>query len=180
MGLFDIFKKDTGPDYDPTNVRLTDLRENFMLDYDLKTWQVVEMYEYDWGDDYFSYEYKLDSGDDTIFLSVVEDDEVEVYVTRKIRISAIDEDIEEAVEEDGKPPKKLHYKGKTFYRDAENAGYFRNTKQSWDNAAEFVSWDYYDEDEKYILAVEQWGDNTFDAAFGMVEKEFAFSNIIPA
>ena len=41
MGIFDVFKKDKGPDYDPTNIKITDVRPGFILEYDLKTWEVA-------------------------------------------------------------------------------------------------------------------------------------------
>lgn len=180
MGIFDFFKKKEEREYDPTNVRVTHLRENFMLDYDMKTWQVKEMYEYDWGENYFSWEYKLDSGDDIVFLSVEEDDELELVVSRKIKLGLIDEDVEEAILDTGKPPKRVTYKGTQFIRENESPGFFRNAQEHWDNATEFICWNYYDESEKLNLCIERWGEEEFEAAVGVVVEEFQFSNILPA
>ncbi len=181
MGIFDMFKKkEEEREYDPTNVRVVHLRENFMLDYDMKTWQVKEMYEYDWGDNCFSWEYKLDSGTDTVYLSVEDDDELELVLSKKIKIGLIDEDVEEAILDTGKPPKRITYKGITFVRGSESPGFFRNAKDNWNDAVEFVSWDYYDESEKYNLTIERWGEEEFEASFGHYVEEYEFSNILPA
>ena len=67
MGLMDIisnlFSKKKEKAYDPLNIKVTDLKKGFVFDYDLKTWEVQEVYQYDWGNNFFSYEYKIDCGD---------------------------------------------------------------------------------------------------------------------
>ncbi|MEN7550887.1 DUF4178 domain-containing protein [Rapidithrix thailandica] len=170
-------KKEEGPHYDPTNIRLTDLRKGFVVDYNLKTWEVAEEYEYDWGDNYFSYEFKLVSSDETIFLSLDEDDELEIQVLKKINFGRLDEGVEESLINKGKPPRKIEYEGKTYYRESERPGYFRNTDN--ENWSEFITWDYYDDSEKYALNIEQWGEDEFEASVGVLEEPEQFSNILP-
>ncbi len=179
MGLFDIFKKKEERHYDPNNIKITDLRKGFFVDYDMKTWQVTAEYEYDWGSNFFTYEYKLDSGDESVFLTVAEDDELEMFVCKKVNVRAIDEDLPEFIEKNEFPPKKLTYKGVTYFKDSENAGYFRDLSTKDDEGAEFISWDYFDESQKLVLSIEQWGEREFDAAYGKMAKEFEFSNFVP-
>jgi len=181
MGLFDLFKKkDKKESYDPTNIRVTDLDKGFVLEYDLKTWVVDAVFEYDWGDNYFSREYKLDSGDDSLFLHVEEDDELYLTVTRKIKVTMIEEDLPEYIEKNEKAPKKIHYKNKTFYLDGnENPGYFRDLSDQQKDWVELISWDYYDEDDKEYINVEQWGEREFEASAGHAIREFEISNILP-
>ena len=85
MGLFDRFKKKEEPSYDPTNISVRDLDMGFVLDYDMKTWVVKGVYDYDWGDNFFTREYKIDSGEEQLFLSVEDDDELEIVFLRKIQ-----------------------------------------------------------------------------------------------
>ncbi|MEH0156335.1 DUF4178 domain-containing protein [Limibacter armeniacum] len=177
FGFFKKNKKEEEPHYDPTNIKVTDIRKGFVLDYDLKTWEVQDEYEYDWGDNNFSYEFKLVSADDVVFLSVEEDDFVECTVTRKLNFNKLDEEIEEAILSKGKPPRQIIYNGTVFYRDGEHAGYFRNIKDT--SFQPFVSWEYYDDSEKQVLVIEQWGDEDFEASIGKVESESDFSNILP-
>ena len=41
MGIFDLFKKkEEEPHYDPTDIKITDLEQGYLLDYDLETWTV--------------------------------------------------------------------------------------------------------------------------------------------
>lgn len=182
MGLFDFMKKDKGPDYDPTNLKVTDLNKGFVFEYDMKTWVVQEAYEYDWGSNYFTRELKINDGSDTRYLSVDADDEIELVISQKIKMGTIDEDIMEAVKEKERPPKKIHYKGTTFYRDEESPGYFRNMEDDAepdDSWSELIAWDYYDEDDHLTITIEQWGEKEFEASFGQVIKTHEISNILP-
>lgn len=178
MGLFDFFKKKE-PDYNATDIKVTDLDKNFVFDYNLSTWMVTAVYEYDWGDNCFTREFKIENESETAFLSIDEDDGLEISITQKIKIRHIDEDLPEYIVRNECPPKKLEYKGKTFYFEGENPGYFNdcdNKKEAW---TEFIAWDYYSDDEEYVLNIEQWGDNQFEASYGKVIKEYEISNIYP-
>ena len=179
MGLFDFFKKKGGSHYDPTNIKISDLQEGFVLEYDLKTWVVKEVYEYDWGDSYFTREYKLDSGDEVVYLHSEYDDELFLTVTKKVKILSIDEDLPDHIVEHERPPKKITYNGKIFYMDSESPGYFKNLSDQSKDWIEMISWDYYDDEDKEVINIEQWGEREFDAAYGKVVKEFEFSNILP-
>ena len=88
MGLFDRFKKNKSA-YDVTDMQVTDLDKGFVFEYDLKSWEVQEVYKYDWGDHFFSYEYKISSGSETRFLSVEDDDELFVVLSQKSNIRKI-------------------------------------------------------------------------------------------
>ncbi|MCF8365260.1 MAG: DUF4178 domain-containing protein [Bacteroidales bacterium] len=176
---FNFFKKKKEPDYDPLNIRVTDLKMGFIFEFDLKSWEVVEEYTYDWGDNYFSKEFKITSGADTMFLSVDEDDILELTLQKKIKVSSIDGDIEGEIIKNKIPPKKVVYKGVDYYRDSESPGYFmeENSEKDW---LEFISWAYYNEEEDRVLTIEQWDDREFEAAYGKVIKEYEISGITPA
>jgi len=163
--------------YDPNNIKISDIRPGFVLDYDLKTWEVTEEYEYDWGNENFTYEHKLESSGDTLYLSLEDHNGIKCILMRKIRLNSITEDVETAIIQNEKPPKSIQYQGQTFYREHEQAGYFRVVgTQEWE---EFINWDYYTADEVQLISIEQWGDETFAAAYGIVLPESAFSNIYP-
>ncbi len=183
MGLFDFFQgffKKKEADYDPTNLSVHDLKLGFMLDYDLKTWEIKEVYEYDWGNGFFTHEYKLDSGEEVQYLHVEQDDDLELTMSKKVKIRSIDEDIPEEIINNQIPPKKLFYKNKKFFRDNETPGYFRNANNNSEDAwLEFISWDYFDENAEEFITIEQWGEREFEASFGRRIKEFEISNILP-
>lgn len=181
MGIFDFLKKDKNKaGYDPLNVKVTDLKTGFLFDYDLATWEVIESYEYDWGNNFFSWEYKVQSSDKIRFLEVEEDDELRIVMYTPIKIRAIDEDLPEYIQKHDYPPKSLTYKGTKFLKDEENPGYFRKMDEKDSPWAEVISWEYADENDEQILAVEQWGEREFEAAIGKLVPTYEISNIIPA
>lgn len=180
MGIFDRFKKKEEPTYDPANMSVRDLNLGAVLDFDMKSWVVKSIYDYDWGDNFFTREYKIDNGEEQLFLSVEDDDELEITITKKVKIRVIDEDLPEYIVSHDRPPKKLNYQGTTYYQDKESPGFFHDTaskdEEAWD---EFISWDYYDEDEKLYICIEQWEEREFEASVGRVVKEYEISNILP-
>ncbi len=179
MGILDFFKKDKEPDYDPSNLKVTDLRAGFIVDYDLKSWTVKEAYEYDWGNNYFTREFMLESADDMVYLHIDDNEELSLSVSKKVKIRAVGEDIPEYISDHEQPPKKFEYEGREYYLDRESPGYFSDDPANDDSWIELISWEYYDKEEEYILTIEQWGDKEFAAAHGKVIQEFEISSILP-
>ncbi len=177
--MFGFFKKKKEPEYDVTNLSLRDLNFGFIVDYDDKSWIVKEVYEYDWGNHNFSKEYRIDSGDQVGYLNVSEQDELLLTLTNPIKLHKIDEDIMAEVKKEQKPPRQIHYNGEIFHLDEDSAGYFRDCSKKTEDWEEFVSWDYYNEDEDQIVSITQWDEFNIEAHAGKVLKEYQFSNIIP-
>jgi hypothetical protein len=179
MGLFDFFKKKT-PDYDVTNMSVHDLDVGFIFEYDLETWEVKEAYEYDWGSNFFSREYKVTNGSEVKYLSVEEDDDLEICWMDKIKLTKIDEDLQDELIAKQKPPKKLYVEGIKFFFEDVCTGYFQNglkrDENSWE---EYRCWDFEDKSGDHILSIEQWDDESFEAAIGKNLKEYEISNILP-
>ncbi len=181
MGLFDFLKKkEKEPDYDVTNLKLTDLDHGFIVDYNLKSWQVKEVYEYDWGNNNFSQEFMLDAGDEVVYLGIENKGELWITVNKSINIRELGEDIIDKTIRKERPPKKLEYDGTTFHLDSDNAGYFNDKTKGTDDWEELISWEYYDDNEEQVLGITQWGERDFEASVGKVAKEYEFSDIIPA
>ena len=86
FGLFKKKKKDEKKLIDPTQVQINQLTKGSFIDYNLETWEVTAVYQYYWGDDYFSDEFQLSTADDICYLSVEEDDGYECSISRKINI----------------------------------------------------------------------------------------------
>lgn len=179
MGLFDRFKKKEEPHYDPNNLMIEDLRVGFMFDYDLKTWVIKEEYEYDWGDNYFTREYKLEAADDVAYLHIDHNDEGFMTLSRKLKVRVLGEDIPEEIIDNKRPPKKIEFNGVAYYLDKESPGYFSDDPEDDDSWVEFISWDYYDSEGKLVACVEQWGAREFEASHGKVVKDFEITNILP-
>ncbi len=175
--LFNRNKK-AGPN--PFGRTVRDLDLGYIFEYNLETWEVKEVYEYDWGNNDFTREYKISDGKSTKFLAVEEDDTLELVVSEKVNIRKVQTDLQKLILENEVPPETLRYDNKEFYLDDESPGYFRKLPSEDDEDwEEFIAWDYYDEDEKYNLTIEQWGDRSFEASYGKRIMEFEISDILP-
>lgn len=180
MGLFDfIKKKDKEPEYDVTNMKLTDLKEGFVLDYELKSWVVKEMYQYDWGKNNFSMEYMIDSGDEVSYLSIADEGELYITVSKPIKIQQLGEGLREQIRRTENAPERLVYEGVTYYLDEDSAGYFNDKTKGTGDWEEMVSYDYLNEEETLCLSITQWDERNFEASAGVVAQEYQFSNITP-
>ena len=181
MGVFDFFKKkEKEPEYDITNMSVKDLDQGFIVDFDMKSWQVKEVYEYDWGNNNFSKEYMIDSGDEVLYLSVENQGELFLTVSKNIKMRKLGEDIIDKTIKKERPPKKLELDGIEYYLDTDVAGYFNDKTKGTDDWEELVCWEYYNDEETLIISITQWGEREFDASAGKVIKEYEISNIIPA
>jgi len=180
MGLFDIFKKKNEPHYDSTDIRVKDLDVGFVFDYDLSNWEVQQAYEYDWGDSYFSDEYKISDGEKTLYLSVEDDDELILSVSKKLKIKKLGSAILEELMSTQKPPASFEYENEKFVMEEEAPGYFHDRSKGKDDWEEFVSWTYTNESGDKLITIEQWDEKEFEASIGKYIKEFEISHILPA
>jgi hypothetical protein len=179
MGLFDFLKKKKEPGYDVTNMQITDLAEGFIFEYNLKSWVVKEVYQYDWGKNIFTKEYMIDAGDEKAYLSVAQEGELELSVTKSIKIQKLGDGLRENISKTKRAPETIDYEGVTYYLDEDSAGYFNDMTKGTDDWEELVSYDYLDEEETRCLSITQWDERNFDAAAGVVIKEYEISNIVP-
>jgi hypothetical protein len=156
---------------------VSDLEKGYLFDYDLETWTVLKMSEYDWGDQYFSREFLIESRGKKRFLHLEDDDGLVLTLSEKLKIRTLSEDVMTALEKKGKPPKKINYNGILFYRNEEAPGHYRDVEN--DNWEALISWDYEDAEEVQCLSIEQWGENEYEASHGHIIAEKEISNILP-
>ena len=179
MKLFDKFKKKKKASYDPTNINITDLSQGFVFDYNMSTWVINEEYEYDWGDNFYTKEYKISNGSETFFLSVEDDDELILILTKKINLRKIDTDVADSIIKFEEAPREIMYNGEKYFLEKESPGYFCNKRKDANDWDEFISWDYYNNDGNLYICIEQWDEKEFEASAGIVIKEIEISNILP-
>ncbi len=182
--MFGFFKKKTQEvpqlHYDPTSISVLDIRKGFLFDYDFKTWEVTDEYEYDWGNNRFSYEFKVVSGTETYYLRVEQSQKTVCYLTDKLRFTKLGEYVENHIRQEEKPPREITYEGVKYIRERESPGYFRNLEDAPEEAAEMLSWEYMDDSERKILIIDQWDVSEFEALIGIIIPEFSISNILPS
>ena len=150
-GLF----ADKEPELDPLELSLADLKKGYLVDYDLKTWQVASHNTYDFDGDRAE-EWELFSGDDRCYLGVERDDEDEWSISRKIAFSALGTEIKDHLIKHDDPPGTIVYDGTRYTLEESGAGhFFADGRVAGD---EMIYWDYTDETGEKLLTLEQWGE----------------------
>ncbi|MEM9023967.1 MAG: DUF4178 domain-containing protein [Bacteroidota bacterium] len=162
-----------------TDLKITGLRKGDLLDYFLKTWQITQVDEYDWGNNILSREYTLNSGDETVYLHLEEHDGLELSLSRKIKLSDIDRNLKEHIVDHDDPPRKLTYEGKVYQLSDESLGHSREEGDQDGIWSELVSYTFMDDQEQEFLSIERWGEYEISAAHGQLVKPFEFSNLLP-
>ncbi len=178
MGIKDLFKKDKKKDFDPlSDLSLSKLKVGYLVDYDLKTWEVVASNYYDWSGGDISNEWQLKSGDEVVYLEKESDDEDEWSLNRKIAFGRLGSEVKEHIIETGDPPEEIVFEGTTYYKEETAGGRFYKDGQG--TGRELLRWSYEDDDSRSYLSIEQWGEEDFDATIGEPVEEYQFENILP-
>jgi len=179
MGIRDFFKKDKPKQPEPiTDITLSTMKKGYLVDYDLKTWEVTAANYYTWGDENdISHEWQLTSADEIVYLEKEIDDEVAWNKSRKIAFSSLSESVKEFLLKTGDPPNKIVLNGVTYHQEEMAGGHFFKNGQG--PGQQMISWSYEDDDGRGYLVIEQWGETSFEASLGEPVEEYEFSNILP-
>ena len=152
------------------------MKVGFLVDYDLKTWQVTGYGTYDY-DGYVTEEWELRADEEVNFLErAVEDGQAHWTLTRAIGIDEIEGDIAAAIIAAGDPPEVVHFAGDEYVGSTSEAGLYR--KDGTDAEREFVNWSFEGEEGK-VLFISQWGERDFAAYAGLEVEEYQFTDILP-
>ncbi len=174
-------KQEEEESFDPlSDLSLSKLKPGYVLDYDLKSWQVTAHNRYDYDGDWTD-EWELTCADEVLYLEREVDDEETWVIYRKIPLTEIEEDVRSAILENDDPPNSLTHKGKAYEAESSDAGHFHRGSEGATGGVgqEFVNWTYVDESEKFVLVVEQWGENEFAVSAGEFVQTYQFSDILP-
>ena len=179
MGVFDRWfgEKEPEDSTDPLkDLTLSKLKVGYLVDFDLKTWEVKSHSTYDF-DGGRAEEWQLDCGTERCFLERVEDDEVEWTINRKIALSDITEGVRKHILQHDDPPEVLTLAGRRFVAEGSGACcYYKDGKGSGD---QMIYWEYADPSSQNTLSIEQWGEDEFEASTGKYVEEYEFTSILP-
>jgi hypothetical protein len=175
-------KKPQQPELDPLRDLVLDkLRVGFLLDYDLKTWQVTTFNRYLFDGDDEVKEWELTSGHEKRYLERGEDDGPVWSLARKIPLGTLTTahgSLKSVLSERDTPPEKVVFENNTFYLDEDTAGYFYPGGTG--EGTPLIKWEFISEDASAFVTVEQWGETDFEASASVEVAEYQFTNILPA
>lgn len=177
--MFQAFKKLFVSDKEnhKTDYEITDLEVGFVFDYNLESWTVSASYEYDWGEEDFSREYKITNGKSTMFLHVDDGDKLEIILNTKCKLRDLGQYYDQIITAK-QEVNQLEFKGESYWMEERSPGYYNEIPS--DEWTELISTTYYNELGDKVLTLEQWGEDEFELSSGILLKPFEISNILPA
>ncbi|WP_139957118.1 DUF4178 domain-containing protein [Flavicella sediminum] len=178
MGIFDFFKKkEKERHFDPTNITVRDLGKGYIFEYIIETWTVTALFEYDWGDNYFTREFIIKNGTIEKYLELEDDGGLVVTISEKVKLRKLGDEVCDYIDKHEKPPKKINFEGVQYFLDEKSPGFSKEIDAA--NWEELISYDYLDKEEEKTLCIVQYGDEEFEVSKGTIISELAISNILP-
>lgn len=149
-------------------IRLINVGEN-MDEYDVN---ITARHVYR-SDDAEWYELEGDSGTDQVWISLEEDDGLDVSLTlRKLKLRDLGIARNDLDEMDEKGEGQFEFEGKTYYYEgSEEVSFFRNGNVSEANEGLFYAWEFESEDEESYISIEEWRDKSIEVSLAQPLKE---------
>ncbi|MEH0155056.1 DUF4178 domain-containing protein [Limibacter armeniacum] len=165
--------------FDPSNLTLEHLKTGYLLDFEMKTWCVTRHIQYDWDNGTSERFFKLMQHTDQKLLIVRKESEyLQLMVGDKVNVYAIDEDIDTDILMKQRPKNVLSYKGERYFRDEHREGYAFNITER-ELGIRTNIWDYYNEERKKMVRVEQVERREFKAFYAEIVSPYNFTEILP-
>lgn len=160
-----------------TEYTLDALEEGYLVDFDLKTWEVTGYNTYDY-EGFETREWELRCGEEVRFLELaVDDGQAEWVLTGKIGLRQLQPDVAAAIVDSGDPPEEIRFQERKYVGLESGAGILREGGMG--REYEFVNWAYESEDGERVLFISQWGERDFRAYEGAYVEEYQFTGILP-
>lgn len=172
-----LFKSETGKGTGK-DLTLNDLDIGYIVEYELRSWEITEVAHYDWGDGFKGKEFKIFDGKDSIYLYVDPAFE-ELSVSYQVNIN--DGDLlasKKSIIASDEALNSLNYEDKKWVIDEEAlARYKIDGNKEW---ADLMCWTYVDQNnEKDFVALNRWGEKKVEAYKGNLIEPFEISSILP-
>jgi len=153
---------------------LNQLREGFMLDYEMRTWEVTKHAKYDY-EGWPADEWTLENGDDILFLEYEYDDGDVFLLSEPADLSDVTVEGEpfRAVVRDREPPSTVTFR-ETEYVIAEEGP----AKRTVDGRTNDLHYWVYEADDGFV-AVERYGSSDWNVYDGREVEPYEFDNILP-
>lgn len=175
--LFNIFKsgRNSGTGGE---INLHSLDMGYILDYEMRSWEIKEVAHYDWGNGFKGKEFKIFDGKETIYLYVDPALE-EISVSHQVNVNEGDIlSSKKSILATDEPLNSLSYDGKEWIIDDESLAEYKIEGESdW---MDLLCWTYVDKATgKEFLTLNRWGEKKVEAYRGNYIKSFEISNILP-
>ncbi len=179
MGFLDRFRKQsTELEFDPLkDLVLAKLKIGYLVDYDLRTWQVSDHVRYRFNDGRETEEWEITAERDKRYLEHAPGDGEIWTLARDIAVGVIEGDVRRHILEHDDPPEEIRYKGTVYYLDGSNGG---DLLPGGDGPPrQLIQWEFLDQDEERFVSIVQWSESEFTAVSGIFVEDYQFTDILP-
>ena len=165
--------------YDPLNILISDIYVGWVFDYDGKSWEVIQLIEFDYGNSEYAMEAKITDGRNIKFLFMEEyNGETRVFATDRINITDIGETLPQTIIDNNDAPTSINYNGIEYIGYSSTPCYADDIDSELE-ATEIYAYEYADAAGENYLRIEQHTETTFDVVVGPLAKTYMFTNITP-
>lgn len=179
MGILDALGRLLGGSEASSDVPIEDLtldrlREGYMVDYEMRTWEVTQHAKYDY-EGWPADEWTLENGDDLLFLEYEYDDGDVFLLSEPAEITDVTVDGEpfRVVVRDEDPPGTITYRGTEYVLVEEGTA----TRTVDDRTNDLHYWVY--EGDDGFVALERYGSSDWSVYDGREVEPYEFDNILP-
>ncbi|MEM7351308.1 MAG: DUF4178 domain-containing protein [Acidobacteriota bacterium] len=179
MGFLDRFRKPQDPpELDPLkDLVLAKLKVGYLVDYDLRTWQVTDYARYRFNDGRESEEWELTAERDKRYLELASDDADVWTLSEDIPVGALGGGVRQHILDHDDPPEQVTYQGRVYYSEGSNGGQL--IPGGGGPRRDLIQWELLDESEEHFLSIMQWSETEVTAVAGIFVEDYQFSDILP-
>lgn len=157
------------------DLSLDKLREGFMVDYEMRTWEVTKHAKLDY-DGWPADEWTLENDDDMLYLEHEDDSGDVFYLSEPIDLAEVRTDdgpLREVLRDQDAPPATVMHDGTTYTLDEEGPV----TRMVRGEQMRAYYWSYASGDD--FIAFERFGESDWSAYAGREVEPYEFDNILP-
>lgn len=173
--IFKMFKSNKGGS--SVDYTVKDIKKGYILEYDLKNWEAIEEFEYDWGGNYKGKEWTLFDGKDEVYLYYASFPSEEISVSTRMNMLRDLPELRKDVFDNDEPRTAFEFNGKKWNIVDESPGLMINTETK--EEVEVVSWTFDDQNESEFISIVRNGEKSCDAYQGKYIKNYEVSDILP-
>lgn len=173
--LFGMRKANKDTSDTKVDFEVKDLKKGFILDYDLKSWEVKDVSIYKWANGSADNEYTINGGDGDLFLNLTNSSgELSIYWQGDL-MKIWPEFRAKARAGENVSNETFVYKNKKYYLASNGHAAVKSLKESFN----MENWLFQSEDGSSFISFNKYEDDFVEAYEGKALSKHAVSNILP-
>ncbi len=169
-----MFRANKGGTDVTINHTVRDLKKGWILDYDLRSWEVKGTAIYKWENGSTDHECTLNDGKTTRYLSFSVGDSLKLSIFDDANLDAINGQLRSRALS-GNPLQEFVYRQRQYRLVDGGRAFVKSDAEEY----EMENWLYADTDHQQLVSVNSYGDHSAEAFTGQYIKEIDVSNILP-